>query len=152
MEVKDKRMLYQDWVWISPQSVLELIKKDLERGYMTIQDIQGSQVRVFTYLEGDKLRAYCVDCQSTECIHSYIAIDRAIRRLIRFSLEVNTFSRKEAHIIYKRLTKREKIEILEKLGIDTDDLRNYINRMGRKNAQEIALWSENLGLPRRYLF
>ena len=144
--------LFKENFWASPQDMVELARKDIEKGHVQIQDLQGKWVSVEVYIQDGKLRAYCEGCQSDDCIHTYFAIDVAIRRILHRALEIEIMNPSMAMKKYRRLTLNEKIEILEKLGIDTADLKDYLNRIGRKNAREITIWKEMIGLRRRVLY
>jgi len=148
----DEEVIYQDTFWKSPKAFLEIMHKDIVEGGVTIKDLKRGQVKVKIIHRGDKLRAYCEECKSTMCIHSYFAIDVALRRIVKSALEVEEVNYRAVMRRYKRLTLDEKIEILWKLGIDTIDLEEYINRIGKANAPEIATWRELMGAERRFLF
>ena len=149
--MEDGEVIYQDMFWKSPQTFLELMHKEM-RDFITLRDLTNSLVRVKIILQGDKLRAYCEGCKSEDCIHTYFALDIALRRIVRRALEVEEVNHRRVMRRYKRLTFEDKIQILWGLGIDTKDLEEYINRIGRKNAKEISLWKDMMGAKKRFLF
>ncbi|MCD6399201.1 hypothetical protein J7L85_00255 [candidate division WOR-3 bacterium] len=150
--MEDGEVIYQDTFWRSPKAFLEIMHKDIVEGSVTIEDIKRGQVKVKIILQGDKLRAYCEECKSTMCIHSYFAIDKALRRIVKKALEVEEVNYRAVMKRYKRLSLNEKLEILKRLGIDIEDLQRYINRIGKANAPEIATWRDLMGAERRFLF
>lgn len=137
-------------IWKSPMDFIEATRLDIERGKITLSDLSGHITHVRIIRRGDKLRAWCEECKSYDCIHAYLGIDLGIREIVKRYLEIQEGSYHRALMRIKRMRKREIKEILEYLGIDVKDLNKYINRIGRRNSLDIKTWEDVIGRPKRF--
>ena len=99
---------------------------------------EGFNVYVSVYLSPDgKVRAYCHACESEYCIHAWEGLQGALKSIILSMLEEEYRNFIEAITIMDTLSPEDKEKILQRQGIDTEDLNDYNRELIERNKEEI---------------
>lgn len=135
----DRVQMWENWVVMeNARSIPPDIQSE-----MSNEDL-GFDVFVNIYLsEEGKIRAYCEYDKTEYCIHSWIALQGALKGLALKTLEME-YDFIEALRRLKNLSDKEKEELFKKRGIDLDDLKAYITALTEKNKESIEVWFRDI--------
>ena len=135
----DRVQMWENWVVMeNARSIPPDIQEE-----MSNEDL-GFDVFVNIYLsEEGKIRAYCEYDKTEYCIHSWIALQGALKGLALKTLEME-YDFIEAVRRLKNLSDKEKEELFKKRGIDLDDLKAYITALTEKNKESIEVWFRDI--------
>ena len=135
----DRVQMWENWIMMENARLIP--QEELEK--FTNEDL-GFDVFVDVYLsEEGKIRAYCEYDKSEYCIHSWIALQGALKNVALKTLEME-YDFIEALRKLKNLSDKEKEELFKKRGIDLDDLKAYITALTEENKEEIEIWFGNI--------
>lgn len=134
----DRVQMWENWIMMENARSIPLHIKSK----MSDEDL-GFDVFVDVYLSEDgKIRAYCEYDKSEYCIHSWIALQGALKNVALNILEME-YDFIEALRKLKNLSNKEKEELFKKRGIDLDDLKAYITTLTEENKEGLKVWFSN---------